>query len=647
MLPGSRDAPAPPVLGGGSLLGTGALLVAALLALFAALALGGGAAALLIDDPGPVVRVGLPVAKLLVNLTVSVTLGALALVAFALGGEREIGRALDIAAAAAAAWTIAAAATGLLTFLSVTGIPLSLDETFGAQLGFFLTSVGTGQSWLITTLLAASVTVLCFAVRSRPVLLLVLALAVAGLLPMAGEGHSAGAGNHEEAVAALGLHLGFAAAWLGGLLVLLLLRPILPSAALRAVAGRYSSIALLCFCVVAVSGYVSAELRVGSLDRLASPYGLLVVVKVVALLALGAVGALHRRFALRRLDGGAARSFWLLVVGELAVMGIASGAAAGLARTSPPVDDEELSIGTSPSELLTTYPLPPAPDLGSLLTAFRLDLLWLVVAGIAAAYYVAGVIRLARRGERWPGARTASWLAGLVVLVVGTSGGVGVYARHLFSAQMMLEAALAVLVPILLLAGAPLRLLDAAAEARTDGSRGVREWAGAVRSAPIVRALGAPLPVTVLAALLPWLLVFTPAFRWIVTDAAGRQWGEALLLAGGLIVVRAALHGAGSGRRRALPAAVAAVAWAAAGAVLLASDSLLLADWYGAMGWGTDALADQRAGGAVLLVAAVPALLALAVLATRRGRTERTAPKQPAPVDSRYRAMLERAGRRG
>src|SRR4051812_35399383 len=406
---GRHDAPASRVLG------TGALLVAALLALFAALAIGGGAAALLLDDPGPVVRVGLPITKLVVDLSAAVTIGALALVALALGGRRETGRALDIAAAAAGVWTIAAAVTGLLTFLSVTGLPLSLDQTFGAQLGFFLTSVGAGESWLITTLLAASVTVLCFAVRARPVLLLVLVLAIAGLLPMAGEGHSAGAGNHDEAVAALALHLRVVTAWLGGLVVLLLLRPLLADG-LPAVVARYSSLALLCFCVVAVSGYVSASLRVGSLDRLITPYGLLVAVKVLALLALGAAGALHRRVALRRLAGGAAHWFWILVVGELAVMGIAFGTAAGLARTSPPVNDAALTTGTSPSELLTGYPLPPVPDVAALLTAFRLDLLWLVIAGIAAAYYLAGVVRLARRGERWAGARTASWVAGLLML---------------------------------------------------------------------------------------------------------------------------------------------------------------------------------------------------------------------------------------
>ncbi|WP_210479963.1 cytochrome c oxidase assembly protein [Naasia sp. SYSU D00948] len=632
---GPLDAPA------ARLLGTGGLVAASLLALFVALAFGGGAAALLVDDPGPIVRIGLPLGKLIVDLAVSVTLGALALVALVLGGSREIGRALDIAAAAAGVWTVAAAVTGLLTFLSVTGLPLSFDETFGAQLGFFLTSVDTGEAWLVTTLLAAALTVLCFAVRSRPALLLVLALAVAAVLPLAGEGHSAGAGTHEEAVAALALHLVFVAVWLGGLLTILLLRRTLGTT-LAEVVARYSALALLCFCVVAVSGYVSAELRIGALDRLATPYGLLVVAKVLALLALGAIGAVHRRWIVRRAQGGAARWFWMLVVAELAVMGVATGTAAALARTSPPVDDEAAVPDDSPAAVLTGQALPPPLDPAQLLVQARLELVWLVAAGVAAAYYLAGVVRLARRGERWPVARTASWLAGVLVLVAVTSGGVGVYARHLFSAQMGAGAALGVLIPVLLVAAAPFGLLAEAAVPRSDGSRGVREWVELARGTRWVRSLAHPLVVAVVAVLSPWLLLYSPAFRWFVTDAAGRQTVVAVLLVTGVLVVGAALH---RGRAAALGAVAGALSWAAVGVLLLVGDTLLLVDWYGAMGWPGPAIEDQRRGGAVLLVAAA---LPLAIVGAVGLRRRREAPPRPAgSPESRYRSMLERAGRSG
>ncbi|BDZ45334.1 hypothetical protein GCM10025866_12430 [Naasia aerilata] len=52
--------------------------------------------------------------------------------------------------------------------------------------------------------------------------------------------------------------------------------------------------------------------------------------------------------------------------------------------------------------VLTDEPLPPPLDLLHLATEGRLDLVWLVAATIGAAYYVAGVVRLARRGSGGP-----------------------------------------------------------------------------------------------------------------------------------------------------------------------------------------------------------------------------------------------------
>jgi hypothetical protein len=58
---------------------------------------------------------------------------------------------------------------------------------------------------------------------------------------------------------------------------------------------------------------------------------------------------------------------------------------------------------------------------------------------------------------------------------------------------------------------------------------------------------------------------------------------------------------------------------AAGGLGLLLGPGLLQADWFGALGWGTDALAAQRAAGAAgWAVAAVPTLVLLAVLLRRR-----------------------------
>ena len=379
------------------------LVLVAFLALFAALAFGGGAAAPLLADPGALVRYGLPAAKLIVNLSAAGTIGALLLTCFALSPRHpEFNRTLDVAAASAAVMTVASAITGLLTFVSVTGIPFSLDQTFTDGLSSFVTSVSLGQAWLGTTLIAAAVTVLCFAVRNQTALAFVTALALLSLLPMAQQGHAAGTAGHDAAITALGLHIAFAAIWLGGLLTVVLIRKTLDGARLVAVIERYSTLAIVCFVVVAASGYVSAELRIGTLDKLATPYGILVLVKVAALVALGVFGVAQRRFLIGRLKSGAKRSvFWWLVTAELAFMGIASGVAAALARTATPVA-QTLGSAPTPAEILTGEKLPPELTFARYFTSWNFDLLWVLGCGFAIFFYLAGVRRLTKRGDRWP-----------------------------------------------------------------------------------------------------------------------------------------------------------------------------------------------------------------------------------------------------
>ena len=112
-------------------------------------------------------------------------------------------------------------------------------------------------------------TVLCFAVRNHTALVFVTVLAVASLVPMAQQGHAAGTAGHNAAIASLGLHLVFAAVWLGGLLTIVLLRGELDRrAGSPIVLARYSTVALICFIVVALSGYASAALRIGTWDEL-------------------------------------------------------------------------------------------------------------------------------------------------------------------------------------------------------------------------------------------------------------------------------------------------------------------------------------------------------------------------------------------
>src|SRR5690606_16546526 len=139
------------------------------------------------------------------------------------------------------------------------------------------------RAWLVATLVPALVTVLCFAVRNVTALFFVTLLAGVGLVPLALQGHAAGTAGHAAAVSSLGLHLVFAAIWVGGLLTLVFTRGVLTTDRLATVLRRYSTLAIVCFAVVAVSGLVTAALRIGAPEALLTPYGILVIIKVVAL----------------------------------------------------------------------------------------------------------------------------------------------------------------------------------------------------------------------------------------------------------------------------------------------------------------------------------------------------------------------------
>ncbi len=606
------------------------LVAAGLVALLAALVFGGAAAPLPLSDPGAVVRFGLPVATFLTELGASLTIGTLALACFALTPARpEWGRALDIASAGALFWTLASSVAGFFTFLSVAGVAPALDEKFGQSLAFFLTGTDLGLAWLISTLMAATVTVLCFAVRSVGGVFVVALLAAGALVPIAQQGHAAGTASHAAAVSALGLHVIGAAVWLGGLLAVLLLRPVIERARLAVVLSRYSSIALVCFVIVAVSGLASAQIRIGTWPALGSAYGLLVVVKAVLLILLGLFGVVHRRVVIDRVAGANAgtsvgrqtqRAFWWFVTAEIAFLGLASGVAAALARTQTPVSQSVANdtADLTPAEVLTDVKLPAEFTPSRWLTAWNIDLVWLLGAVFLAAFYLVGVARLRWRGDSWSVGRTGAWILGLVVLVFATNGALNVYSPYLMSANVVQIAVAALVVPVLLVRGAPWTLALLAIEKRTDGSSGPREWMLGIVQSRGAAWLTHPLVGGPLLAVSVWAVVWSPLLRWTATTDLGRFCLIAgLVLVGWLfaqsmvgldpVPVRAGV------RLKILLGAVALLAVGAVGAALALTPGLRLSNWYGAMGrtWGLPPLADQQAGGFALVAAAL--VLAVAV----------------------------------
>lgn len=607
------------------------LVVVALIAVVAGLAYGGGAAPIALGDAGPVVRWGLPVATLVVNLSAAAMVGSLVLALFALkAGERPFEIALDTASIGAAVFTVAAAVTGFFTFLNIIPATPTADAVFGQQLGRFLVEQETGRAWLITAIAGAVLTVLTFAVRSWIPTLLVAILALAALVPMGTQGHAGTEASHTAAVTSLVLHIVAAAVWLGGLLLLVVVRPSMSRAHLQSTLIRYSSLALVAFIVVAVSGTVRASIGLVGWQNLWSPYGVLVLVKVVALLAMGLLGAWYRRRLIGRMaDEAGSRLFWGVIALELAFMGIASGVAAALARTPPPADVLP-PVDRTAAEVLTGAPLPPEFTIDRWFTAWEIDLLWALVVAFAAFFYLAGVWRLRGRGDSWPIYRTVLWCLGLLGVFWVTSGPINVYQDYLFSMHMIGHMLLSMAIPLLLVAGAPVTLAARAIRKRDDGTRGGREWILWAVHNPVAKVLTNPYVAAGLFIGSLWAFYYTDLFRWSLYDHIGHVWMVAHFLVTGYLFVLSLIGIDPVPYRLPYPmrllVLIAIMAMHAFfGIAIMMNSGLMVAEWFGAMGrqWGPTPIQDQYIGGGVAWsVGEIPTLILAITVAIQWSRSD-------------------------
>ncbi|MFZ9105768.1 MAG: cytochrome c oxidase assembly protein [Pontimonas sp.] len=643
-----------------------ALVVGGVVAALWALRVGGGAEAPLLVDPGALVRWGLPIDMLILRLSSSLTLGALLLAAFALPKTHPAyDTAMNVAGWSAAVWTISSAIAGLLTFSSVYLEPVTLDDRYGSLLALFFAQTEIGQAWLWSTVLAGVTTIVSIAARAYTPVFFTGVIAVAAFWPLGELGHAAGTASHNQAVTGAFLHNVFVGFWLGGLATLAIVYASVnrEPALRRDVVTRFSTIALVSVVVVSASGLLNAWIRVGSVENLDTPYGLLVVAKSVVLASLITWGAWYRLRVIRDLGStGATRSTGLvrLLLGELVVLGVAVGLAVGLARTPTPVEEippSELSSPT-PAEILTGRELPPEFTLTQVFTQWEIDLLWGLIAAFGAFFYVAGVVRLVRRGDRWPVAKTLSWLSAMVILWFTTSSGLYVYGTFLFSIHMVAHMILSMLIPLLMVLATPVTLAARAIEARHDGSRGPREWImGAVHSR-YLGVLGHPLVAAPIFALSLIVFYYSPLFEWALSDHLGHQWMTIHFLVSGYLFALVLLDADPHPHRPAYPLRLVIVLATMAfhaffGLGLILGEGLLVPEWFGAMGreWGLDPLADQQQGGELAWgLGEIPTVL-LAILVTwswSRGddreqkRRDRQADRDDDQELREYNEMLQR-----
>ncbi len=616
-----------------------------------------------LGDPGDVVRWGQPILRGATNLAMAVAIGGAVFAAFALvDRSKSLVRTLNLVALAGAAWVILGSASYLFTYLSITGVPVSFDGTFTAGLELFATEVALGQSLAINLGLGLVVATLAVLVRSLKGTMAVAVFALAALVPLAVSGHASGTAGHAMAVNSIGLHLLAVVVWVGGL-VALRAASIGESAEVSAVqVRRYSTLALAAFGVTAVSGSASALVRVQVDQLFTTTYGLLVIAKVATFVLLGAFGAFYRLRVIDRIESQKiSRWFGRLVLVELAVMGVAMGLAATLSRTGAP-DNTIYNENPTPAEILTGEPLPPELLLSGWFTAFKFDLLWSLICVLAAGFYIWGVLRLRKRGDKWPIARTVSWILGLSLLFYITNGAPNVYGEYLFSVHMIGHMMLSMGVPVFLVPGAPITLLMRAVAKRTDGSMGARDWVLWAVQTPWARLVSNPLFAAVNFAGSLVLFYFTPLFEWSVRDHLGHQWMTVHFLITGYLFVQA-LVGIDPGPHRLqyplrLMLLIGTLAFHAFfGLALMDGQALLVADWFGAMGrtWGSPPLQDQHDGGAIAWgIGELPTAVLTIIVSVQWARSDARESKRLDRASDRsgnqdleeYNAMLARLAKR-
>ncbi len=287
---------------------------------------------------------------------------------------------------------------------------------------------------------------------------------------------------------------------------------------------------------------------------------------------------------------------------------------------------------------------PPQLTVGRLFSSWQVDVPALLLVVLLGGLYGWGVLRLRRRGEAWPVARTVAFaLFGLGTLVVATMSALAVYDRVLFWPAAVQNVLLDLIAPLGLALGDPLRLalraLPERAAARAQGALTGR----------LVRLFTFPLVSTALVLTTELTIYFTPYFE----TALANNWLHQLmylqlLLAGSLFVLPVLT------REEALPAwcthpvraalvFVDGIIDAVPGIVVMTHGTLIAGAWYlkHAPSWAPDVQHDQQLGGGAMVgiaeLVAIPFLLAILVQWARTERAETVA------LDRRLDAELVRA----
>ncbi|MFE4084858.1 cytochrome c oxidase assembly protein [Streptomyces sp. YIM B13502] len=168
--------------------------------------------------------------------------------------------------------------------------------------------------------------------------------------------------------------------------------------------------------------------------------------------------------------------------------------------------------------------------------AWSADPIFLVACLLALALYGWGVVRLVRRGDRWPVGRTIAFVTGVLSIGLVMCTALNDYGMVMFSVHMVQHMVISMVSPILLLLGAPVTLaLRALPPAAVRGTKGPRELLLMLLHSRYMRVVTHPLFTIPMFIASLYALYFTPLFDFLMGSAVGHAAMMVHFLAVGLV----------------------------------------------------------------------------------------------------------------
>jgi len=398
-------------------------------------------------------------------------------------------------------------------------IPIQAANTWGigvfrlissGALGDALAASQMARGWIAVTIFSG-VVALALRLTVRWVWHCVLLIpSLIGVIAVPVTGNAGQGPNHDYATSSV-IVFAFAVAMLTGVKVCATLAP--PDERLR---RRVLTIELISGAISLLYGALLLCLMLPPTSLTGSDYGRLAVVGAAALALVWLSDLVilirSRTGPIRWGNGTATAAALAAIIAIAAISAMAIQTAPGL-----------LAHQFTTWDVFLGYKLAHPPSMLRLLTFWRFDTFIGAGALVLAALYVAGVVRLRRRGDDWSPGRTAAWLIGCLALVFVTGSGVRAYGSAMFSIHMVEHMALNMFIPVFLVLGTPITLaLRAVPAAGPDHPPGPREWLVRLLHSPVTRFIAHPVTAFVLFVGSLYAVYFTPLFDTL----ARYHWGH-------------------------------------------------------------------------------------------------------------------------